>query len=811
MWGYDDEDDVIGRSAIDMWKDPEQAKAVLETVKQRGRWEGELEAVRADGSTFYARGAASHLTDSDGNSVGVMSSFFDITERKEREREIQKLTERLDLAVGGANLGIWDWDMTADEVEFNEQWAGMLGYSLDEIEPCLEAWETRVHPRDIDGVKAALRAHLAGETDHYETEHRMETATGEWKWVRDIGKVVERGEDGEPVRAVGIHLDIDDRKAYEQQLKEERDMFTQGPAVVFKWREAEGWPVEYVSENVEDVLGYTADTFQSGAIGYADVIHDRDRERVFEEAAEHSDGETDQFSHDPYRTVTPDGTVRWVLDHTKNIRQDGEITHRLGYLVDITERKEREQELRRTNTVLRTIVESLPMDVLVEDAERDILMANNLLGETLGIPIAGDELIGRDCATAAEELRDLFADPEGFIEGITERVERREPVQNEELPLADGRVLERDYVPYTLPEGEAHLWLYRDVTERKQRERELERTSQFLRGTQEVAHVGGWEFDLQSETLRWSDEVYRIHGVPLDADVTFEDAIKFYHPDDNGTIREALDRLMTEGDPYDLELRIVTADGDVRWVRTLGEPIYEAEAIVAVHGTFQDITERKQREQEIQRQNSRLSEFASVVSHDLRNPLTVAKARATLLEDRCDGAPQIHLDAIVTALDRMESIIADTLTLARQGNTVGEMAPVPITSLVEQCWDGVETTGATLDVADEFTIRGDRERLRHVFENLFRNAVEHGGDDVTVRVGRAGEDRFYVEDDGPGIPVDDRETVFQAGHTSATEGTGFGLTIVKRIAEAHGWEVSITDGRDGGGRFEFDGVEVGSE
>jgi signal transduction histidine kinase len=152
----------------------------------------------------------------------------------------------------------------------------------------------------------------------------------------------------------------------------------------------------------------------------------------------------------------------------------------------------------------------------------------------------------------------------------------------------------------------------------------------------------------------------------------------------------------------------------------------------------------------------------------------------------------------------MESIIEDTLTLARQGETVGDMSTISLVDLVGKCWAGVETAEATLEIDDECTIRGDRDRLRHVFENLFRNAVEHGGEDVTVWVGRAGEDCIYVEDDGPGIPADDRETVFEPGHTSATGGTGFGLTIIKRIAEAHGWEITVTDGRDGGARFEFD-------
>ncbi|TKX52565.1 PAS domain-containing protein, partial [Halorubrum sp. SP3] len=237
---------------------------------------------------------------------------------------------------------------------------------------------------------------------------------------------------------------------------------------------------------------------------------------------------------------------------------------------DITERKEREQKLKQTNTVLRTIVENLPMGVLVEDAERDVLMANDLLGETLGKPIDSDELVGRDCAAAAEELKNQFADPEGFIQGIADRIERREAVQNEELTLADNRVVERDYVPYTLPEGEAILWLYRDVTERKQRKEEVERSSQFLRDTQEVAAVGGWEFTIQSESLRWSDEMYHIHGVSRETNVTFEDAIASYHPEDRETLRKAFNRLATEGEPYELEVRILTVGGDVRWISALG-------------------------------------------------------------------------------------------------------------------------------------------------------------------------------------------------------------------------------------------------
>ncbi|MEF8808233.1 sensor histidine kinase, partial [Natronomonas sp.] len=166
------------------------------------------------------------------------------------------------------------------------------------------------------------------------------------------------------------------------------------------------------------------------------------------------------------------------------------------------------------------------------------------------------------------------------------------------------------------------------------------------------------------------------------------------------------------------------------------------------------------------------------------------------------------LQPIVQALDRMEGLISDTLTLAREGQVVADFEPIQLTNLIGSCWKTAATEEATVEIEDEITIKGDRSRLCHVFENLFRNAIEHGGADVTVRVGRIDEYGIYVEDDGPGIPEDERERVFEPGHTSVDGGTGFGLAIVRRITEAHGWEVEIVEGSDGGTRFEFTGVDL---
>lgn len=213
------------------------------------------------------------------------------------------------------------------------------------------------------------------------------------------------------------------------------------------------------------------------------------------------------------------------------------------------------------------------------------------------------------------------------------------------------------------------------------------------------------------------------------------------------------------------------------------------------------MTDRVEREQQLRQQNERLDEFASVISHDLRNPLDVAQGRATLLAEQTESE---HLDPLLRTLDRMEAIVEDTLTLARQGDTISDTESVNLTDLAGKCWANVDTDEATIEIVDEMTFQADSDRLRHVFENLFRNAVEHGTADVTVRVGSRNDGGIYVEDDGPGIPVADREEVLEPGHSSAHGGTGFGLTIVKRVVEAHGWELSITDGVDGGARFEIE-------
>ncbi|WP_424019592.1 histidine kinase N-terminal 7TM domain-containing protein [Halorientalis pallida] len=213
----------------------------------------------------------------------------------------------------------------------------------------------------------------------------------------------------------------------------------------------------------------------------------------------------------------------------------------------------------------------------------------------------------------------------------------------------------------------------------------------------------------------------------------------------------------------------------------------------------------EQQKQQLEHQNERLDRFASIVSHDLRNPLNVATGHVELLEARLDGEHRESVEELDTAHERMRDIIDDALTLARSGKAITETEDVDVGSVATEAWENVDTDRASLDHDLDLRLESDRDRLLNVFENLYRNALDHNDGDLTIRVGTLPDDTgFYVEDTGDGIPEDERDEVLEQGYTTHEEGTGLGLAIVRDIVGAHGWELSIAESPEGGARFEIE-------
>ena len=271
---------------------------------------------------------------------------------------------------------------------------------------------------------------------------------------------------------------------------------------------------------------------------------------------------------------------------------------------------------------------------------------------------------------------------------------------------------------------------------------------------------------------------------------------------------EALDRYLRTGERYldwsGVELTGQHRDGtEIPLSVSFGE--FERHGEQFFTGVLRDITRRKRQTTELRRQNERLDEFAGIVAHDLRNPLNVVEGRVELARDECESE---HLDIAAEALERTDALIQDILTFARQGQPVDETEPVPLPELTAETMIEGEDVHVETDPALDPLV-GQRSRVQELIDNLVRNAIEHAGSDVTIRIERLA-DGFAVEDDGPGIPEDERDDVFEPGYTSKEAGTGFGLNIVETIVDAHGWEIEVTDGRDGGARFEITGVEFAS-
>lgn len=263
-------------------------------------------------------------------------------------------------------------------------------------------------------------------------------------------------------------------------------------------------------------------------------------------------------------------------------------------------------------------------------------------------------------------------------------------------------------------------------------------------------------------------------------------------------------RRLQEGQNVSAEVVRRTRDGPLDFILQV-IPIELDTHNVSGFAIYTDITEQREREEQLRQQNERLDQFASIISHDLRNPLSVATGFLELARETGDDE---HFDRVERALDDMQEFLDDLLQLAREGRLVGDLTNQSLEALARRAWANVATGEATLEFEDDCPLTVDEMRAVELLENLVINAVEHAGEEPTVRIGPLpceSDDPpgFYVADDGPGIPEDEQDRIFESGYTTEASGTGLGLAIVDRIAEAHGWRVDVTDSESGGARFEF--------
>ncbi|MFC7198111.1 PAS domain S-box protein [Halospeciosus flavus] len=542
--------------------------------------------------------------------------------------------------------------------------------------------------------------------------------------------------------------------------------------------------IEYANTACAEMLGYTREEIIG--LHWETFYHDDDVEDVYDVLLpEARDGRW----HGTTTFVQKNGE-KIDIEHTLSYTEDRSLICTLSPQptidADASDLSAKEQAM-----------DEAPIGILLTDPHQEdnpIIYANDEFTELTGYE--KPDVIGRNCrflqgaATADEPVQKL-----------------RTAIDNRESVTVELRNYRKDgtefwnrvrVAPLFDDDGEIDLFVgfQDDITERKQYEEQLQSHSARLEAlfehSPDMFAVHDIDGVIRDVNQRLCDELGFTEAELLgrkvwDIDPTADPdrASSFWDtlpPNTPHRFEGELERKDGSTFPIEVHLIRLNLDGEDRFV-----------------AMDRDISDQKQRERELVQQNERLDRFTSVVSHDLRNPLQVAEGRLELLREDCNSD---HIDEIDHALGRMDALIEDLLALAQAGEEAMDLEPIRLPELVESCWETLPETTATLTIETERTVKADRDQLRQLVMNLLRNAIEHGGPDVTITVGDT-DDGFYVADDGAGLPESVSGSVFEAGYTTADEGTGFGLSIVEEVASRHGWEITATNGPSGGARFEI--------
>ena len=565
----------------------------------------------------------------------------------------------------------------------------------------------------------------------------MEGDDGKTVWV-ETDKIPYRSEEGEIDGIIGFATDITARKQAEERLEEANTIINRSSTVAFTWKNEEGWPVEFVSDNVERLFGYTAKEFTSGEISYASCVHPNDLERVAREVERWSEEGRTEFVHRPYRIVTKDGMEKIISDWTFLVRdEEGNITHYKGTVEDITARKQVEEALQK----------------------------------------AHDEL------------------------------ERRIDERTAELQKTNEQ-------------------LQQEIVENQRTEAVLRERERRLDEVHRITHLGHWDWNIQTNELYWSDEVYRIFGLsPQEFSATYEAFLERVHPEDRALVEQSVEAALQKK-PYSIEHRIILPDGEEKTVHERGEVAFNEEGqLLRMLGTAQDITERKRMEEEkarleIQLRQSQkmeaMGQLTAGITHNFNNMLMgiLTSVEAVQLGE---GDPSALLQNAEETTLRAANMIDQLMVFSRAEGSI-ETKPVNVVSVIQ---DAISICQKTFDrkiiLHNQFSedlpaIVGDAGQLEQVLLNLFvnaRDALEESqpsapcirieGDTIYYReedlvaYSQANPGKYLrieVSDNGIGMDEETRERIFEPFYTTKEvgQGTGLGLSTVYGIIQEHkGW------------------------
>ncbi|WP_227352630.1 PAS domain-containing protein [Haladaptatus salinisoli] len=603
-------------------------------------------------------------------------------------------------------------------------------------------------------------------------------------------------------RFIGVLRDVSDRKRIEHRLDEKTEhldeVFDASP-IALSIRSADGAVLRMNERAAElvDILSAAEDVADETRIYGPDGELLTAAELPFNRVVE-----SGRPVHDvEFYVDGPTDERRWFIVNAKPVHgDDGTVTQVITAGKDITQVKRYQRALERQRDDLERELSE------VFDRIDDAFYALDDEWRFTYVNERAEQLLGREeSALLGRVVWETFPDSRGTrgYEAFHRAVETQERVTYEER----WSPLDAWFEVHVYPSESGVSVYFRDITDRKEREGELKRDEAMLETVRDGVYALDDDGRFVAVNRAYADMTGYSRAELLGSKatmVTGEDAAAEFE-----RAQAHLER--SDEDVVTVEATLETVDGDYlpTEVRVSLFPLEDGR--YGRVGVVRDITERKEREREIRDKNERLESFASMLAHELRNPLSIAKG---YLGWAWEEGSESAYEEVDRAHDRMEEMIEMLLFMARGSAPVANREAVDLADAAADAWAAIDaetTDAATLDVATERVVHAEQTRIEQLLENLFRNAIEHGGEDVTVRVGDidSTDDSargFYVADDGAGISRTKRETVFEAGYTTRRDGIGLGLTFIAQIADGYGWTYAVTESEAGGARFEFTGL-----
>lgn len=533
--------------------------------------------------------------------------------------ELQELEEQLMLAVKGGNVGLWDYYPKDDKVGINDEYAEMIGYTKDELEPMMfDNWTELTHPSDFEESVKLLELHFESKTPSYTNEIRMKHKEGHWVWMLDRGVVAERDEKGDVIRITGTHIDITERKRLEEQIEESRARLKQATNSanigLWEWNPQSG---EVIFDEIwANLVGYSLEELEPVSIEtWNNLVHPDDIKRFEKTVEDYFSGKTDIYEIE-VRMRHKDGHWVWILDRGKNVEwnDDGEPVKMIGTHVDITNLKLNERRLKESERLLIETQRVANLGTFTEDITTHELHTSKILNQMFWLEV--------DDVLTSEKLVEKLHPDFKYVADIYKRsLEAGEPFEAE-FKIQNNKdkrerwIYEKANIEYDkqgVPLRVIGVML--DVTRSKEQELRIKRTLAQLKKAEQIAEIGYWEKNLDTGKIFWGDNKYRLYDAdPSQGPVSRQEFFKRMHPDDRKTTYDAYVEAENSKD-MDVTYRYRLNDGTYKTFREKAEVVRDdVTGNEILRGVAMDISSIRNIESQLEDEQARLRIITGLVS-----------------------------------------------------------------------------------------------------------------------------------------------------------------------------------------------------